>query len=231
MGSLSKLDISGNQICGLDEDGRGTHDTSGFAVLTKSIGNLKELNISNNFLKAQGAEILVPALEANGSLSSLHLGQSNIPEEQMKAIIAMDKFDVLCAVPVRELKADSITELDLAGKSLGVEGALVLATYLKEDSGSLSKLMFGDGESDYIKKDKCTGESFEVGQAVVYKGKQCIVSQAVDRDGERKVRFFFSITVEVGMTEADFSGANMGESGAIILAAWLTHKVQHMTPK
>ena len=48
----------------------------------------------------------------------------------MKAIIALDKFDVLCAVPVKELKADSITELDLAGKSLGTEGALVLATYL-----------------------------------------------------------------------------------------------------
>ena len=70
-----------------------------------------------------------------GSLSSLHLGMNGIPEEQMKAIIAMDKFDVFCAVPVKELKAGSIKELDLAGKSLGTEGALVLATYLKEDSG------------------------------------------------------------------------------------------------
>ena len=57
----------------------------------------------------------------------------------MKVIIAMDKFDVLCAVSVKELKADSITELDLAGKSLGAEGALVLATYLK-DSGALASL-------------------------------------------------------------------------------------------
>jgi hypothetical protein len=79
------------------------------------------------------------------------------------------------------------------------------------------------GESGYIKKDKCTGESFEVGEAVVYDGKQCIVSRAVDRDEELKVRF--SITVEVGMSEADFSGAKMGQSCAIILAAWLEHKV------
>ena len=95
-----------------------------------------------------------------------------------------------------------------------------------QDKGSLSKLTFGDGISDYIKRDKCTGDSFEVGQAVVYDGKQCIVSKAVDGGGELKVKFP-GVTVYVGMTEADFSGAEMGQSGAIILAAWLKHKVQH----
>jgi hypothetical protein len=94
-----------------------------------------------------------------------------------------------------------------------------------QDKGALSKLTFGDGESSYIKKDECTGDSFEVGHAVVYEGRQCIVTKAVDSDGELKVRFH--VTAEVGMTEADFSGAQMGESGVIILAAWLEHKVQH----
>ena len=91
----------------------------------------------------------------------------------------------------------------------------------------LSKLTFGDGESGFIQKDKCTGDSFEVGQAVVYEGKQCIVSEAVD---SKRIAVTFSVTVEVGMTEADFSGADLGQSGAIILAGWLEHKVQHMTP-
>jgi hypothetical protein len=35
------------------------------------------------------------------------------------------------------------------------------------------------------------------------------------------------VTVEVGMTEADFSGAFLQSSGAMILAAWLEHKVQN----
>ena len=35
------------------------------------------------------------------------------------------------------------------------------------------------------------------------------------------------VTVEVGMTEADFSGALLQQSGAMILAGWLKHKVQH----
>ena len=33
--------------------------------------------------------------------------------------------------------------------------------------------------------------------------------------------------MQVGMTEADFSGAKLGPSGAMILAAWLNYKVQH----
>ena len=88
----------------------------------------------------------------------------------------------------------------------------------------MSKFTFGDGES-IIKKDKCTGDNFEVGQAVVYEGKQCIIIKAVDSDGDLKVNF--PVTVEIGMTEADFSGADLGCHGAMILAAWLQHKVQH----
>ena len=57
----------------------------------------------------------------------------------MRAIIEMDKFDVLCAVPVKELKADSLKELDLSGQSLGAEGALVLSTCL-HDNGALASL-------------------------------------------------------------------------------------------
>ena len=37
------------------------------------------------------------------------------------------------------------------------------------------------------------------------------------------------VTIEIGMTEADFSGAVLGSSGAMVLAAWLKHKVQHTT--
>ena len=32
------------------------------------------------------------------------------------------------------------------------------------------------------------------------------------------------VTVETGMTEADFSNKKLGPAGAIILAAWIEHK-------
>jgi Leucine-rich repeat (LRR) protein len=91
-GSLSKLDISRNQICGLDEHRNGTYDASGLAALAKSIGNLKELSISNNFLEAKGAKILVPALKASGSLSSLNLANNLLTGQfgdDMNGVIAL----------------------------------------------------------------------------------------------------------------------------------------------
>ena len=66
------------------------------------------------------------------------MGHNQIPEAQMLQIIAMERFDVLCAVPVKELKENSITEVDLAGQSLGVEGALVLAEYIKHNNSVIT---------------------------------------------------------------------------------------------
>jgi Ran GTPase-activating protein (RanGAP) involved in mRNA processing and transport len=111
-GQLSKLDISGNQICGLSENGSGTYDASGLTALTKSIGNLKELNITNNFLKAEGAKILVPALEANGSLSKLTFSGDSPLSKPVTVEVGM-------------------TEADFSGSSLQQSGAMILAAWLK----------------------------------------------------------------------------------------------------
>ena len=59
---------------------------------TARIAMFKELNISNNFLKAEGAKILVPALEANGSLASLTISNNRIGSEQEA------KIKQICAI-------------------------------------------------------------------------------------------------------------------------------------
>ena len=102
-----------------------------------------------------------------------------------------------------------------------------LSLCLQEGSGALAELTFGDGESDWIKKSECSGDSFEVGQPVVYGGKQCIVIQ-VHSDGKH-LRVRFAVTIDTTMTEADFSGAKLRVPGATILAAWLEHKVRQHT--
>ena len=84
-GSLSRLDVSENCLCGVftDRSGReeGSYDTSGLIALAKSISNLKELNISSNLLKAEGARTLAPAIEAMGSLVSLNLAENGLGVE------------------------------------------------------------------------------------------------------------------------------------------------------
>jgi Ran GTPase-activating protein (RanGAP) involved in mRNA processing and transport len=141
-GPLSKLNLSGNYTIGMIFS---NHDSPGFirpiANALKRNMTITELDLSKNNLNPEAAKILAEGIQDSGSMSNLHIGCNEIPEEQMRVFIAMDKFDVFCAVPIKKLKANSITELDLAGKSLGMEGALVLSTYLKADtSGSLSKL-------------------------------------------------------------------------------------------
>jgi Ran GTPase-activating protein (RanGAP) involved in mRNA processing and transport len=109
---------------------------------------MTEADCSGKKLGVVGAQILAAFMagsffqDKRAALSNLHIGCNDIPEEQMRVFISMDKLDVLCAVPIKELKANSvIMELDLAGKSLGTEGALVLSTCLKADtSGALSSL-------------------------------------------------------------------------------------------
>ena len=73
-------------------------------------------------------------------MTSLHVGMNGIPEKQMKEIIVIatskDSMKLLCEVPIKD---KALTELDVSGKSLGTEGALVAAEYLR-DNGAMTSL-------------------------------------------------------------------------------------------
>jgi hypothetical protein len=74
------------------------------------------------------------------AMTSLHVGMNAIPEKEMKEIIVIamskDNMKLLCEVPIKD---KTLTKLDVSGKSLGIEGALVVAEYLR-DNGALSVL-------------------------------------------------------------------------------------------
>jgi hypothetical protein len=82
-----------------------------------------------------------------GALTSLHVGKNGIPEKEMKEIMAitlrMDSMKILCEIPFKD---KTITELDVSGKNLGIEGALVVTEYL-DGNGALIKL---DISNNYI---------------------------------------------------------------------------------
>ena len=73
-------------------------------------------------------------------LENLHIGANSIPVDKMKEIIAMcaskPTMKVLCEIPFKD---KTITELDVSGKNLGTEGALVVSYYL-ENNGALTSL-------------------------------------------------------------------------------------------
>jgi Ran GTPase-activating protein (RanGAP) involved in mRNA processing and transport len=86
-------------------------------------------------------------------LTSLNIGSNNIPVENMNEIIALVEaqpmMKVLCAVPFRD---KTITELDVSGQSLGVEGALVIRRYF-ENNRALETITFGDAQAATMKAD------------------------------------------------------------------------------
>jgi hypothetical protein len=73
-------------------------------------------------------------------MTSLHVGMNSIPEKEMKEIITiamcMDSMKILCEVPIKD---KALTELDISGQDLGMEGALVVAEYLR-DNGAISSI-------------------------------------------------------------------------------------------
>jgi hypothetical protein len=102
----------------------------------------------------EGGAIIVAAWMSHkdkGALTSLHVGQkctqNGIPAEEMRKIMAiamrMDNMKILCTVPFKD---KTLTELEVSGKNLGKEGALVVAGYL-DGNVALSTFTFSGDSS------------------------------------------------------------------------------------
>jgi hypothetical protein len=131
MGSLSRLDLSGNNEYGSDSPGF----IRPIASALKTNTSITELSLSGNKLNAEAAEILSGGIQDSRSLSSLNILKNMIGEEQAQALIKIKhekKMTTLCG-----LKGSLY--LNLSGKMNGAADALVLADEIK-DMGSLVSL-------------------------------------------------------------------------------------------
>jgi Ran GTPase-activating protein (RanGAP) involved in mRNA processing and transport len=184
-GALTSLNMSNNNLAswvGAEGWSHGYHgDWSGNKFWKHTDGRRQDNKPGKP--DVSGVIALADAIPTMGAMTSLNISNNNIPVENMNEIIAIVEakpaMKVLCAVPFRD---KTITELDVSGQRLGVEGALVIRRYL-ENNGALAKLTFG-GDGKYYKP----------------------------------------ATLEVGMKKADFSNKNLGDGGAIIVGAWISHK-------
>jgi hypothetical protein len=122
-----------------------------------------------------------------GAILSVNLLQNTIGIDQAKALASILKehptLKSLCGNSGEE------TELDMSGKFIKAEGAIMLAPEIA-GNGALTKLIF------------CGDEWFD--------GQQFATPEPA--------------TLEVGMAEADFSNKGLQVAGAIIVAAWMSHK-------
>jgi hypothetical protein len=105
-GGLTNLDLSSNELCGLDRYGRGTYT-------------------------AEGITAIADALRVNGALTRVDVRRNNIvgdgAVQLAAAVLGNLKIEMFNEIPIKEMRADSFTELDLKEKHVGVEGGLVVA--------------------------------------------------------------------------------------------------------
>ena len=74
---------------------------------------------------------MADALRVNASVTRLDLRGNGISGEGASqlsaAVLGNTKIEVFSEIPVKEMRADSFTELNLFGKQIGVVGGMVVA--------------------------------------------------------------------------------------------------------
>ena len=116
----------------------------------------KQLHASGNAFGQAGGEAFVEALKTNKTLEEIHLGNvivgctvrlkssgeekvvTDLNGMHIKALGVTDwtnEYDRIPAVlPVKQLRENTITSLDLSSKGLGVDGGLILAALIKDNT-------------------------------------------------------------------------------------------------
>jgi Ran GTPase-activating protein (RanGAP) involved in mRNA processing and transport len=181
--------------------------------------------------KPKGAITLVSAisrLKARGGyrpcqchpLTSLHVGKNNIPEKEMREIMAiamhMKSMKILCGVPFKD---KTLTELDVSGKNLGTEGALVVAEYLDGNGAllvlNLASNWLGSEGAIYIAdalQNNTALTSLNISSNYLAKSRPLIMRGVVDMSGVTALAN--AISDMRAMKSLDLSGNQLGAKGA-----------------
>ena len=74
--NVSQLDLSSNELCGLDRRGRGTYTAEGITAIADALrvnGGLTKISLAENGLGEEGTKAICEALEQNKTLKELDL--------------------------------------------------------------------------------------------------------------------------------------------------------------
>ena len=72
-GGLTSLDLSSNQLCGLDYIGRGDYTAEGITAIADAMRALTMLSLAQNKLEEEGTKAICEALEQNTTLKELDI--------------------------------------------------------------------------------------------------------------------------------------------------------------
>ena len=85
-----QLDLSSNQLCGINSRGEGTYTAEGITAIAEALkvtGSLTVLNLRNNYIGSEGTKEIAKGLSANGSLTHLDVRYNSNMGEAGKAAL------------------------------------------------------------------------------------------------------------------------------------------------
>ena len=140
---VSQLDLSNNQLCGIDQNGSGTYIAEGITAIADALrvnGALTELCIYGNRVGDEGVGAICESIQSNKEtkLASLNFGDNGIGPVGANALAAM--VAVTC----------SLTKLSFFPNKLEEEGTTAICEAL-EQNRTLKKLdISGDWRASNI---------------------------------------------------------------------------------
>merc|ERR1719473_342842 len=123
--SLTTLDLSRKRLCGVWYEQK---------LVQNAYGRTWRWDEQKGTYDATGIKALADSLSAHTSLTVLDVRHNNITgdgaSQLSSAILANTNIEKFNEIPVKEMRADSFTELELGGEYIGIEGGLVVSGLL-----------------------------------------------------------------------------------------------------
>ena len=124
--TCSQLDLHDNKLCRVDwRTGEGKYTPEAIAAIADALGTSRSLtscDVRRNAICGHGVSSPTPRLMGFAAYAAHALSA---------AVLANKKIEKFNQIPIKEMRADSLTTLDLSRVGIGVEGALVVADLLK----------------------------------------------------------------------------------------------------
>jgi Ran GTPase-activating protein (RanGAP) involved in mRNA processing and transport len=167
-------------------------------------GSLTECDLSANWFGAEGAKQLADALRVNGALTCVDIRYTlggDGAAHLAAAVLGNLKIEMFNEIPIKEMRANSLTELDLKGKDFGFEGGMVVAGLIPV-MGALTR-------AD-VRRNNIAGDgAVRLAAAVL---------------GNLKIEMFNEIPIKemransLTLTELDLKGKDVGVEGGMVVA-------------
>jgi Ran GTPase-activating protein (RanGAP) involved in mRNA processing and transport len=101
------------------------------AIQSNKETKLASLNMGANGIGPVGAKSVAAMVAITGALTRVDVRYNNIAgdgaAQLAAAVLGNLKIEMFNEIPLKEMRADSLMELDLNGKDVGVEGGMVVA--------------------------------------------------------------------------------------------------------